>query len=283
MTNQILVTLLLGAAAWGAAPSFHVDVTGKGTPVIFIPGFASSGATWDGTVAHMKGAYECHVLTLAGFAGQPAIPAPMLETVRRDLAAYIRDHKLTKPIIVGHSLGGVLALWLASTEPDLVGPLVIVDSLPFLSAVMNPAATEESVKTMAESMRKMYSGPANEQSEKLGEMAVRPMVTKTSDFEMVRGWSKSSDRGAMADAIYEMMTTDLRERLALIRSHAIVIGTWVAYKGYATREQVETNFKLQYAKLKDYRLVLTDTARHFVMLDEPEWFYRTLDEFLASK
>ena len=33
---------------------------------------------------------------------------------------------------------GVMALWLAEKEPDLVGPLVIVDSLPFLAGVINP-------------------------------------------------------------------------------------------------------------------------------------------------
>src|SRR5580704_4477500 len=111
-----------------AAPSFHVDVTGHGQPMILIPGFASSGKTWDSTVAHYKDHYECHVLTLAGFAGEPRIEAPFLETVRKDLAAYIRANKMNKPVIVGHSLGGFLALWLAEQEPNLVGPLVIVDS-----------------------------------------------------------------------------------------------------------------------------------------------------------
>jgi N-formylmaleamate deformylase len=47
-----------------------------------------------------------------------------------------------------------MALWLAEQESRLVGPLVIVDSLPFLAAVMNPDATAESVKTQAEPMRK---------------------------------------------------------------------------------------------------------------------------------
>src|ERR1017187_10229929 len=119
-------------------PSFHVEITGHGRPMILIPGFASSGKTWDTTVAHYKDRYECHVLTLAGFAGEPRIEAPFLETVRNDLAAYIREKKMDKPVIVGHSLGGVMALWLDEKQPDLVGPLVIVDSLPFLAGIMNP-------------------------------------------------------------------------------------------------------------------------------------------------
>src|ERR1039457_2426934 len=190
MTKHLLSLFLLGAAAYAQtpAPSFHVDIIGKGKPMILIPGFASSGETWDSTVARYKDRYECHVLTLAGFAGEPRIEAPFLETVRKDLAAYIRDNKMNKPVIVGHSLGGVLALWLAEREPDLVGPLVIVDSLPFLAAIMNPDATAESVKAQAEQMRKMYSGPPTEQTEKMGEMAVKAMVTSPADFEMIMGW-----------------------------------------------------------------------------------------------
>jgi pimeloyl-ACP methyl ester carboxylesterase len=190
---------------------------------------------------------------------------------------------MNKPVIVGHSLGGMLALWLAEKEPDLVGPLVIVDSLPFLAGVMDPKATAESVKAQAEQMRKIYSGPATEQTEKMGEMAVKAMVTSPADFEVIMGWSRKSDRVAMGNAIYEMMTTDLRGDLDKITSPALVLGTWIAYKQYATREEVEKNFRAQYATLTGYDFVLSDKARHFVMLDDPDGFFQAVDRFLGQK
>lgn len=286
MSKYIFSLLLLASAAFaeGPAPSFHVDITGKGKPMILIPGFASSGHTWDSTVVHYKDKYQCHVLTLAGFAGEPRIEAPFLETVRKDLAAYIRKNKMDKPVIVGHSLGGFMALWLAEQEPDLVGPLVIVDSLPFLAGVMQPDATAESVKPMAENMRKMFSGPPTDETDKMAEGSIKAMVTKPEDFEMILGWSKKSDRIAEANAIYEMMTTDLRDDLDKIVSPTIVIGTWIAFKQYgATRESVEKNFRLQYTKLKSYQFVLSGKARHFVMLDDPEGFFEATDGFLKSE
>ena len=279
----LMFTFAEAAALGSTSPSFHVEVTGRGAPMILIPGFASSGHTWDGTVAHYKDLYECHVLTLAGFAGQPAIDGPLLKTVRDDLAAYIRKNKLVKPVVAGHSLGGVVALWLASQEPDLIGPLVIVDSLPFLAGVMDPTATADSVKASATMMQKMYSGPATEQTEKMSEMAVKSMVTKPGDLATITDWSRHSDRKTMGTAMYELMTTDLRDALAKITSKTLVIGTWIAYKEYATRNQVEANFNAQYAKLKNYRLVLADDARHFVMLDDAPMFYRTVDKFLADQ
>src|SRR5436190_6728080 len=108
-------TMMMSAACASPLPhSFAVEVTGKGRPMILIPGLASSGKTWDTTVAHYKDKYECHVLTLAGFAGQPPIHLDsFLQTVRDDIISYIRDDKLQKPIIAGHSLGGFVALWIA--------------------------------------------------------------------------------------------------------------------------------------------------------------------------
>src|SRR5262249_20989238 len=69
--------------------SFSVQVVGHATPMILIPGLSCGGDVWKTTVDHFKNRYECHVLPLAGFAGQPAIRPPMLETVRNDITAYI--------------------------------------------------------------------------------------------------------------------------------------------------------------------------------------------------
>jgi len=108
-----------------------VEVTGAGRPMILIPGLGCGGNVWDGTVAHFKDAYECHVVTLAGFAGQPAIGEPFLQQVRDGLSDYIRAKKLERPIIVGHSLGAFLAFWLAADRPDQTGPIIAVDGVPY--------------------------------------------------------------------------------------------------------------------------------------------------------
>src|SRR3954466_10523116 len=130
MTKHLLFLLFSGLAAAAAPQSFSVQVKGTGQPMILIPGMASSGETWDATVAHYQDRYQCHVLSLAGFVGKPPIAAPFLETVRKELVEYVRDKKLDHPVIVGHSLGGFLALGIASSNPDLTGKLVIVDALP---------------------------------------------------------------------------------------------------------------------------------------------------------
>jgi pimeloyl-ACP methyl ester carboxylesterase len=86
-------------AALTAAP-FSVHVTGQGPDVLLVPGLACSAEVWNETVAHLAKAHRVHAFTLAGFAGQPRIPAPMLATIREALARYIADNKLRKPIVI---------------------------------------------------------------------------------------------------------------------------------------------------------------------------------------
>jgi N-formylmaleamate deformylase len=289
-------TLILGFSAFIAGnvfgqktsketkhPSFKVEVTGRGEPMILIPGLASSGEVWASTIERYKANYECHVLTLAGFAGQPAIKAPSLEKVRNDLVGYIREKKLKKPTIVGHSLGGFMALWLASVEPDLAGRLVIIDSLPFLGAINNPNATPETMKPQAEAMRKAMTTPqTDEQRRKMQEMYLQSMISDPAKVALALEWGVNSDPKTVAQAMYEMYTIDLRPSLARIKSPTLVIGTWIAYQQYATRAGVEKTFRDQYANLPGYRFVMSEAGKHFVMYDDPKLLFSEMDAFLAS-
>jgi pimeloyl-ACP methyl ester carboxylesterase len=148
---SLVLAFTAGTSFAADSAAFQVKITGHGHPMILIPGLASPGAVRDSTVAHFKDHYECHVISLAGFAGTPAQAArgPLLAGVREELAAYILRMKLAHPIIVGHSLGGFLALDLTANHPDLAGQLVIVDSLPFLMGIMKPGATADDAKQFA--------------------------------------------------------------------------------------------------------------------------------------
>jgi pimeloyl-ACP methyl ester carboxylesterase len=109
----VAIVVAVTSSAHAATP-FEVRVTGTGTDVLLIPGLASSGAVWDDTVKQLCVKHRCHVFTLAGFAGVPARPGPLLHDVDAALAAYIERHHLQAPAVVGHSLGGFVALKLAS-------------------------------------------------------------------------------------------------------------------------------------------------------------------------
>jgi pimeloyl-ACP methyl ester carboxylesterase len=271
------VTLSLSAHA---ATAFKAEVTGKGQPVILIPGLATSGDVWNDTVKHLCGPRQCHVLTLAGFAGQPAIDGPLLPRVEQELSAYIAANKLDKPIIVGHSLGGFLGLKFAIDHPDQLSRLVVVDSLPALGAAQAPDATPEQLRAMANGMRERMLGQDEAARAQSQRFAVASMVTKPDDVERIIEWGKRSDRATVANAMAELLATDLRQDIGRIKAPTLVLGTWIAYKQFAPREAIEQNFAMQYARLPGVRVEMAESARHFIMVDDPAWMYDRIDRFL---
>jgi pimeloyl-ACP methyl ester carboxylesterase len=277
----VALAVLTGLSAQAAQPTaFTIQVSGKGRPMVLIAGLASSGAVWDSTVAHFAHSHTCYVLQLAGFAGAPAIASPLLETVEKELAAYIDDEHLDHPTIVGHSLGGFLALKLAIDYPTKVGPLVIVDSLPALGAAQMPEVTPEQLKDMARRMREgMLAGDAAAQE--AGRRAtIAGMVTGVQDVDRVVEWGSKSDRKVVADAMHDIIATDLRRDLSRIKTPTLVLGSWVAYKAFAPKAAFEANYKAQYAKLDGVQVALSDVGRHFLMYDDPQWMLARMDEFL---
>ncbi|KAA9339153.1 alpha/beta hydrolase [Hymenobacter busanensis] len=267
-----------------AHPNFTVRVVGKGQPVLLIPGLTCPGAVWDETVAHYQTQYQCHVVSLAGFGGAaaPASTEHLLQNVRDQLLAYIKTQKLTRPAIIGHSLGGFMALWMSATQPEAVGPLVIVDSLPFLSAIQNPALTAEAAKPQAEATRQQMSRggkmPAAMQRQMLASM-----ITDTARMTVAGRWSTASDPATVAQAMYDMSTTDLRADVARIQQPVLVLGAWAAYKPYgATKESTRAIFAQQYAKLPQHRIEMSEAGKHFLMWDDTQWFLNQADAFLQQ-
>lgn len=264
-----------------AHPTFEVKVTGKGLPVLFIPGLACPGEIWNPTIARFPNV-QAHVISIAGFGGvAPAAADPLLSQVRDELIAYIRAHKLERPVIVGHSLGGVLGLWIAQTAPELVGRLVVVDSLPFLPAMMNPAATVESVKPQVAAMAKQSQpqSPAAFAEYQL-KVVIPSMVKSPENVQRIAALSGKSDGKTVGRAMGEMMLTDLRQSIAAIKCPTLVLGA-AADRG--PKEGVRGIFETQYAALPGVRLQLFDDARHFIMDDAPEAFAKALEsEFAAA-
>lgn len=271
--------------------SFRVQVAGHGRPMILIPGYASSGDTWTTTVARYQEHFTCHVLTLAGFAGVAPIPQPLLPAVRADLATYIRDQHLDHPVIVGHSLGGTLALALAVDHPDLVGPLVIVDSLPFLAGAQFQVKTLDDAKAGLAAMKAYMSNQTRQQYEDYvrSGVATNFMAKSPTDLATIKQWGLATDQRTGADAMADLMGMDLREDVQRITTPTLVLGTWAGLseqvKQYGitiTREQITQTFATQFAKLPKLHFAMAETARHFIMFDDPQWFFQQVDGFVAD-
>ena len=276
---RFAVVAAVASSAHAATP-FEVRVTGSGPDVLLIPGLASSGAVWDDTVKQLCANHRCHVFTLAGFAGVPAQSGPLLDDVDAALAAYIEQQHLKAPVVVGHSLGGFVALRLAIAHPADVGKLVIVDTLPALGAVRMDSATPQQLHDFAPQMRAqlMAQDPAAYAAGQAQQIAT--LVTAPADVARVQAWGKASDRVAVINAMTDMIGLDLRPQLSAVHAPTLVMGSWIAYKDVSTMEATRATYERQYKSLAGVQIAMSPAGRHFIMLDDPVWFERTLETFV---
>jgi N-formylmaleamate deformylase len=284
-----VLLFLLGASALRADDSkkqpFVVKVTGKGRPMILIPGLACSGEVWDATVDHYKDKYECHVLTLAGFAGQPPVPGPFLETMRQGIVDYIRAHKLDKPVIVGHSLGGVLVFALGESEPDLTGPLVAVDGLPCLAAGFNEKIDAAGLKKMSEFMQKRLESSTKEQYMTQAKLMLGVWISDPKQRELAEKWGEKTDQATAAKAMGEVLGKDLRLDADRIKAPVLLLGAWTKDMEASgqTRDVVTKRYESQVARVPHHKVAIAENSKHFIMCDAPQWMLAQIDAFLADK
>jgi pimeloyl-ACP methyl ester carboxylesterase len=252
---------------------FTVKMSGNGNKsIVFIPGFACSGDVWNETILPLEARFKCHVLTLSGFAGNPAEAEPGIKHWVDQIASYIRENKLDKPVIIGHSLGGLMAEWLAADYPELVSQIIVVDALPCLAALSNPDfKTNE--KPDCSAFEKSFTAIAEESFYKMQKTNMAMLVADTSKIETVARWSVQSDRRTMARIYCQFLNSDLRDKLKTISCPALIL--------------LETNFKGlntqitgQYKNLQDAKLVYAGKGLHFIMYDDKEWYFQQMKTFL---
>ena len=104
------------------------------------------------------------------------------------------------------------------------------------------------------------------------------MVSDPGKQQVALGWALRSDRATVAEAIVELMTTDLRAQVATIHTPTLVIATWAGWG--VGRDPIEHSFTQQYGELHGAKVVVAESAKHFVMWDDPGFLFAQLDAFL---
>ena len=273
----------VAAQAAFASDRLSVEVIGSGPDVVLIPGFASSREVWRVEAERLRATHRVHLVQLAGFAGEPWShgDGPFVQPMADELARYVREAGLVRPTVVGHSMGGMTAVLLAQQHPELVGRVMSVDSLPFFSALYGPQVTAEAARPFAEQAAAgMLAADETSFRTQQGQSAVGLARDPATRAAMVE-WSMASDRRALASAIREVMTTDLRPGLA-----AMTTPVWAVYAadadGGAPAAMADGLWAREYASLPGVRLIRVDGSRHFIMADQPARFAELMDQLLAD-
>lgn len=276
------------APAQSPAEAFQSDritvrTVGTGPDVVLIPGLSSSPAVWESTIAALPG-YRYHLVQVRGFAGLEAganADGPVVAPVAGEIVRYVENSKLEQPALVGHSLGGALAMMVAARHPELPGKVMVVDMMPFMGAMFAPDATPESIAPIAAQIR---DGIANSPAETREAMTRQTIAGMVQTEELRAGPiadSLASDPGVSGQAMYELMTTDLRPELADIAVPLSVL--WAMPTGApVTQDQMAEFYRLSYALAPQAAITNVPSSSHFIMFDAPAEFHEILGGFLAE-
>ena len=274
---------MAGTAAFAPTRFTVVDAGTVGKPdVVLIPGLSSSRAVWDGEARLLAPNYRLHLVQVNGFAGTPAgvnAAGPILPGIVEELHGYIAA-KGMHPVVVGHSLGGLLALMLAEKYSADVRKMVIVDALPFYAVLFSPDATVESTKPYAEIMRKqMMAVPADQYAAMQSAIAAQ-MVKDPAGKKLVAASSGTSDRAVVVEAMAEDMQTDLRGDVAKMQTPTMVLYEYDPTLQRPDAATYEASMKAGYGPMPHVTLVRVDGSRHFIMYDQPGRFDAAVEGFL---
>lgn len=259
-----------------------VEVVGSGPDVILIPGLASSREVWRPLADRLKATHRVHLVQLAGFAGEPWIhgDGPFVDPAVAELARYIEVAGLERPAIIGHSMGGLSGLLLAQRHPERVGRVMIVDALPFLSALYGPQVTVETARPIAEQARSgMITNTDPAARRRQGEATAIGMARDPAIRQAMVEWTLSSDVRAVASAFADVMTTDARPGLPAMTTSVTALYAMDA-DGGPPPAMAQALWTQEYSTLPGVKLVGVDGSRHFIMADQPERFDELVDAFL---
>lgn len=278
-------TVQQAPAATFVSDRIGVETRGQGPDVVLIPGLSSHPQVWESTIAAVPG-YRYHLVHVGGFAGRPAganASGPVVAPVAEEIARYIREQRLERPAIVGHSLGGSWAMMVAARHPELASRVMVVDMLPFLGAMFGqPNATAEGLRPVAEQVRQGMTASAGEARRQAVEQTIATMVRTENLRPGVVEQTLASDPAVSGQAMYDLIISDLRPELSNIRVPLTVL--WVRAPSIPiTDEMMAAGYRSVYANAPQAVLRRIPDSWHFIMFDQPQVFQRELREFLQAE
>jgi pimeloyl-[acyl-carrier protein] methyl ester esterase len=257
-----------------------IEVVGHGPDLVFIPGLASSRETWRVTAERLRGHYRLHLIQVNGFAGEPPAAnatGDVLIPTAEAIDAYLVEAKLSPAVVIGHSLGGTIGLYLADHHPDHIKKLLVVDALPFYGVVFTgPSATVASIAPFANAIR---IGPPPPPASLV--KVTEAMVGGEADRARVVGWGRASDPSTVKRALADDLSLDLRPDLATMKTPITIFYPDNAPNGMPAGAG-DQFYQAAFNDLTNKTLVPFANSRHFIMYDQPAAFAAALDAFLAK-
>jgi len=255
----------------------HYTCAGYGPNVLLIHGWASSGRMWDDLTGALERPARFWTIDLAGFGASPLPENPILDINAQ--AALVLDfcdqHSLQPSAIIGHSMGGMLALKLALLRPAWAGALALLSPVVtgrFAFDLNRLVSTEVGSFALARSKPFWWLA----QSELLAPLLSVPPYVGPAAADRIRQDFKRASWQAAASAIASIARENLEPELRTIQQPALVL------IGADDTTVPPQEGRLAAHRLPNARLLELPGVNHQPLDEQPETVIAALRDFLVE-
>ena len=106
------------------------NVIGEGQTIVILHGLFGSKRNWSSIAKHLSDTYRVLTVDLRNHGESPWSDVHDYSSMAEDVATLIENECSKPPIVLGHSMGGKVAMYLSIMRPQLVAQLIVVDIPP---------------------------------------------------------------------------------------------------------------------------------------------------------
>jgi 3-oxoadipate enol-lactonase len=242
-------------------------------PLVFLHGIGGAARAWRGQVEIFSDRYRTVAWDMPGYGGSAPLPTVSIAALADALQDFLRQIGATKPILVGHSIGGMIVQQLLAKSPDIAGAVVLAQTSPafgkpdgdwqksFIDARLGPLDRGETMVSLAPSLVKELVGdnPDSSGMQIAREcMAAVPQATYRATMLALLGFDQRSALKSIA--VPTLVLSGSKDNNA----PAPMMTKMASYISHAT-----------YVELAG--------VGHLANLERPDVFNAALDQFLKAK
>jgi len=256
--------------------------------IVFIAGYALGPWEFSREIAAYSANYTVYAITIPGFDGTNDNQSPHVQTFASDFWAFLSAQKVDKPIVIGHGLGGELALLLAEQHSDLLRAVVSIDGPPIIPGEEHETPSQRAGDAKNTAVAIGMFGNARDFADASAAYTLPNQVESSKDIDPIARIIAHDgiDIGAAASWFEEDMTMDLRGDLSKITVPVLMIApydTATDGKQWATPDAKKAYYQSLLTGDATANVEIVAPARHFIMLDQPQLLDQDLDAFVKAK
>ena len=241
-------------------------------PIVFLHGIGGAARMFRAQLEHFGRDHRTIAWNMPGYGGSAPLPLVTIDALAAALGGFIDELGLDRPVLVGHSMGGMLLLRLLAQAPHRARAVVLAQTsaafgsrdpawqAEFLSARLDPLDAGQSMAALAEAMVADLVGPG---ADPAGVVLARDCIAHTPD-------------STYRDSVLALRGFDCRSTLGQIAVPTLVLS------GTLDTSAPASGMERMAARIPGAQYIALEGVGHLAHLERPDAFNAALERFLRN-